>query len=227
MSFTTIINGEGDAMRHLEKKDASKPAPKTPTKRSSKKADEALLVLANGDMGEAARLGMSLVGSGVTAFTFGMLEGLARKGKVEWWGKLAPHKRGLILMAFVIIAGMLARNRRKEGHLKSASVMEAAAIGAWTLAIAYFTEAGVGEQKAKLSAMRSQSVGAMGADELKALDDEIDDDIQSAAKRLREMAEQERADREEVREEREEADDVGALAYEGEPFYDDEDDDIF
>ena len=153
MSFTTIINGEGDAMRQLEGKQTTKAASKTPPKTSTRSTEQARLVLANGEMGEAARLGLSLVGAGVTAVTFGVLEGMVRKGKAQWWGKLAPPKRGLILMAFVTIAGVFARSRRRAGHVKSACAFEAAAIGAWTLSIVYFTESGLGGTGAKLGAL--------------------------------------------------------------------------
>ena len=65
----------------------------------------------------------------------------------------------------------------------------------------------------------------LGLDELKALDAQIDDDIQSAARRLREMAEEARAATPEETEE--DSDDIGALTYQGELIYDDEDDDNF
>lgn len=230
MSFTTIINGEGDAMRQLEKKTATtKRATKTPAKRSTKPG-EAQLVLANGEMGEAARLGLSLAGAGVTAMTFGVLEGLARKGKAKWWRDLSPKKRGLALMAFVIVAGMLARHRRKGGHIKSATALESACVAAWTLAVAAFVESGYSEEEGKIGELYRREVGDLGVDELKSLDSEIDGDIQSAARRLRELAQEERTVRREERamqEEEEDEEDLGALAYEGVPIYEEDDDDIY
>ena len=234
MIFTTITNGEGDAMRQLERKDAGTPA-KTAAKGAAKASDktparkrsEAQLVLANGEMGESARLGLSLVGAGVTALTIGVLEGLARKGeKAKWWGKLSPTKRGLILMAFAVVAGLIARHRRKEGHHKSACALEAAAIGAWTVATIYFTESGMADSVSGLN-LNEHGVGAVGVDELKALDSKIDDDIRDAARRLRELAEEERAAA--GREERREADDdeMGLLAYHGDAGMDEDDEDIF
>ena len=224
MSFTTIINGEGDAMRQLESKSSAK---KTPAKKTTttRKAPQAQLVLANGDMGAAGRIGFSLVSAGLTGFTIGLVEGLSRKGRVKWWGKLAPHKRGMILLAFATVAGLIARHRRKGGHPKSALALEAAALGAWTMAIAYFTEAAVGGTQGQLGELAKRGVGDLGIDELKAIDSQIDDDIQSAAQRLRRMAEEERTAAE-VEHDEHEDDDLGALAYEGEPIYDDEDDDI-
>ncbi|MEZ4437052.1 MAG: hypothetical protein R3F65_32045 [bacterium] len=225
MSFTTIINGEGDAMRQLEQKDAAaKPAAKTTTTtRRAKKPGEAQLVLANGEVGEATRLGLTLVGAGLTAATVGMLEGMARKGKVQWWSKLTPQKRGLLMMTIVVGAGLVARHRRRGGHIKSATALEAAATAAWTLALIYFIEGGASGSKV---GGLGGDVGEMGVDELKALDSQIDDDIQSAARRLRDMAERERSARSEMAAEAEaEAEDVGALAYQGE--WDLDDDDIF
>ena len=144
MIFTTITNGEGDAMRQLERKESGA-STKTParTTKTTRKGNEAQLLLANGDMGEGARLGLSLVGSGVTALTIGVLEGLARKGKAKWWRDLAPAKRGLVLSVFALAAGLIARHRRNNGHHKSANALEAAGIGAWTIAVIYFTEAGL------------------------------------------------------------------------------------
>ena len=234
MIFTTITNGEGDAMRQLERKDAGTPA-KTAAKGAAKTADkpaarkrEAQLVLSNGEMGEGARLGLSLVGSGLTALTIGVLEGLARKDKAKWWRDLAPVKRGLVLMAFAVVAGLIARHRRKTGHHKSGCALEAAAIGAWTVATIYFTEAGFEDADAELGALRDRDVGDVGVDELKAIDKKIDDDIRDAARRLRELAEEERAAA--GREERREADDdeLGLLAYHGDAGMDEDDDeDIF
>ena len=237
MIFTTITNGEGDAMRQLEKKDAGTPA-KTAAKGAAKAADkpsarkrsEAQLVLANGEMGEGARLGLSLVGAGVTAFTVGLLEGLARRGHAQWWRDLSPSQRGLILMAFTIIAGLTARHRRKQGHVQSALGLEAAAIGAWTVAIIYFTEEGIMQVPGKggaPSAEIPQGALSMGVDELKALDKQIDDDIRDAARRLREMAEREREERSyrTAPADRADEEDLGLLAYQGESDIDDSDDD--
>lgn len=227
MIFTTITNGEGDAMRQLERKESGA-STKTParTTKTTRKGTEAQLLLANGDMGEGARLGLSLVGSGVTALTIGVLEGLARKGKAKWWRDLSPAKRGLVLVAFAVVAGLIARHRRKTGHHKTGCALEAAAIGAWTVATIYFTEAGFEDDKdGELGSLRSRSVGDVGIDELKALDKKIDDDIRDAARRLRELAEEERAaalvDRRD--DEDESNDDLGLLAYHGDTGIDDED----
>lgn len=202
------------------------------TKASVRETEQARLTLANGDEGEATRLGLSLIGAGVTATTFGVLEGMVRRGKAQWWGALSPHKRGLVLMAFVAIAGTVARSRRRGGHIKSACALEAAAIGAWTLAVVYFTESSVGGSDGNLGGWPQRAVGEMGINELKALDAQIDDDIQSAAERLRQMAEEQRREAEDEGEGDMGAlhftgdeDEIGALSFTSEVALDDDDDD--
>lgn len=229
MIFTTITNGEGDAMRQLEKKDAASSAAKTPTKSAGKttarKGGEAQLLLANGDMGETARIGMLLVGSGLTALTIGVLEGLARNDQAKWWRELAPVKRGLVLTAFAVVAGLISRYRRKNGHHKTANALEAAAIGAWTVATIYFTEAGFDDTK-PLGDLQTRGVEGVGVDQLKALDEEIDDDIREAAQRLREMAEEDRAAAK-GNGRTNESDELGLLAFHGEQAVEDDDEDMF
>lgn len=224
MTFTTITNGEGDAMRQLERKQATrKTTRKAPAR--PRKPKTARLLLANGELSEATRLGFSLVVGGVTGLSIGILEGLARRGKAEWWRKLKPHHRGLILIAFAIVAGVIARQRRKGGHIKSACALEAAAISAWTLAIVYFTEEGVGGKVEGLGDLHDRSLGEMGVDDLKALDNQIDDDIKSAARRLRELAEEEQtAAVDGMHDDEEEDADLGLLAYQGEEAVADDED---
>lgn len=196
MIFTTITNGEGDAMRQLERKESGA-ATKTPAKTdktAKKPSTVAQLVLANGDLGEAGRIGVALVGAGVTATTIGMLEGLARRGRAKWWSELSATQRSLIMIMIVIVAGFISRHRRKGGHVKSAAALESAAVAAWTMAVAYITEEGVTRFPVG-SKNAAGTTGALGLDELKALDKQIDDDIRNAARRLRELAESEREER--------------------------------
>lgn len=232
MGFTTIINGEGYPMRQLEGRQPTEATGKR-SKTSILEAEQARLTLANGDEGEATRLGLSLIGAGVTATTFGVLEGMVRRGKAQWWAALAPHKRGLVLTAFVAIAGLVARLQRRGGHVKSACALEAAAMGAWTLAIIYFTESRIEGTDGKLGGLTRRGVGEMGIDELKALDAQIDDDIQRAAERLRQMAEEQRREAEGEGDEgmgllhfAGDEDEIGVLSFVSEVPLDDEDDDI-
>ena len=69
----------------------------------------------------------------------------------------------------------------------------------------------VGGKSGELGDLSRRGVGDLGIDELKAIDSQIDDDIQSAAQRLREMVEEERSTRAEAVEA--EDDEVGALSY--------------
>ncbi|MEZ4436251.1 MAG: hypothetical protein R3F65_27960 [bacterium] len=196
-------------------------------KASIREAEEARLTLANGGESEASRLGFALVGAGVTATMLGVIDGLARRGKAQWWGGLAPYKRALVLLAFCAAAGFVATARRRGGHFKSAYALEAAAIAAWTLAIVYLTQSAVGGS----DGWSLRGMGALRVTELKALDAQIDDDIRSAAERLRTMAEEERRLAEEEGEEdvgvlhfTGDGEEVGALMFGGEVSLDDDDD---
>ncbi|MEZ4436832.1 MAG: hypothetical protein R3F65_30900 [bacterium] len=227
MIFTTITNGEGDAMRQLERKESGT-APKTPAKtdKAKKTSSMAQLVLANGDLGEAGRIGVALIGAGVTATTIGMLEGLARRGRAKWWSELSATQRSLIMITIVIVAGFIARHRRKGGHVKSAAALEAAAVAAWAMAVAYITEEGV--TRFPVGSKDGGSTGALGLDELKALDKQIDDDIRNAARRLRELAETEREERARqaaANDTSEASEAMGLLSYHEGAADDDEDDD--
>lgn len=220
MLSTLIVNPshprEVHAMpaRTLEKPPARagrKPPPK----------ETATLVLANGEpISEAARLGLTLVGAGLTAGAIGLLEGLARRGKFDWWGKLSPKARGMVMVAFTIVAGFYARRWRHMGHTRRAAGVEAAAVAAWTLAIVYFTEAGPGGAVVQgLGDLARRAPGDMKLDELAMLDREIEDDMRGAVDRLAALAEeQRRAERAEA-----EVGDVGALAVEGDSLIDLED----
>ena len=129
MIFTTITNGEGDAMRQLERKESGT-APKTPAKtdKAKKTSSMAQLVLANGDLGEAGRIGVALIGAGVTATTIGMLEGLARRGRAKWWSDLSATQRSLIMITIVISAAMSRPNPIGAGFGRSSARCWSAAV---------------------------------------------------------------------------------------------------
>lgn len=225
LPFTTIVNpsSEDDMTRQLETRPrtATRKAPAAP-----KKKETAQLVIANGDdMGEAVRMGMRLAGAGLSAAAIGLLEGLARKGKADWWANLRPGARGMILVAFTIVAGLLARKLRHDGKHRAACGLEASAIAAWTLAIVYFTEDGGEGSVRGLGDLAHRAPGTMQLDELKALDDQIDDDIRGAVSKLRELAEEQRRS-ERAYHEPEETDDIGALAVEGDALIDLDDEDF-
>ena len=214
--FTTIVNpsDEETAMsRTLER-----PKNKAPAK---KKEETARLVVANGnDMGEAARIGFKLAGAGLSAAALGLLEGMARKGSMEWWAKLRPGARGMVMVAFTIIAGIVGRRMRNDGKHRRASGLEAAAVASWTLAIIYFMEDGQSDGTTSgLGAITRRKPGELGVDDLEQLDHQIDDDIRGAVDKLKELAETHRENEEEA---------VGALEVEGDALIDiDDDEDLY
>lgn len=216
--FTTIVNpsDEETAMsRTLER-----PKNKAPAK---KKEETARLVVANGnDMGEAARIGFKLAGAGLSAAALGLLEGMARKGSIEWWAKLRPGARGMVMVAFTVITGVLARRARHHGKHREAAGLEASGVSAWTLAIIYFMESGPdGGATQGLGAITRKKPGELGVDDLEQLDHQIDDDIRGAVDKLKNLAEAHR-------ETEEEAMTVGALEVEGDALIElDDDEDLY
>lgn len=170
---------------------------KTPAKTPAKK--QATLVLANGaDQSEAVRVGLSLVGAGITGVAIGVLEGMARAGKVKWYGGLSAGKKATLLLAIFFAAGLLARQRRKAGDYKSASTLEAAAMGAFTVAVIVMTEAGMQDDKKDgdgvvrglLDGGADKALAKLSHNELNQLDELLDDDIKRAASEIRRMAEE-------------------------------------
>lgn len=223
MLFTTIVNPSHPREVHAMPSRTLEKLPAT-TKKTPPKApkETAMLVIANGEpVSEAARLGFTLVGAGLTAGAIGLLEGLARRGKFDWWARLSARARGMVMVAFTIVAGFHARRWRQMGRNRRAAGAEAAAIAAWTLAIVYFTEAGPGASTVHgLGDLSKRAPGDMKLDELAALDSQIDDDIRGAVDRLATLAEeQRRADRGHG--------DVGALAVEGDSLIEVDDDPDF
>jgi len=218
--FTTIVNpsDEETAMSRTLERPKTKAAPK------KKEEETARLVVANGnDMGEAARIGLKLAGAGLSAAGLGLLEGLARRGGAEWWAKLRPGSRGMVMTAFTVVAGVIARRSRNQGKHREAAGLEAAAIAAWTLAIIYFMEGGQdGGTTQGLGAITSKKPSELGVDDLEQLDNQIDDDIRGAVDKLKELAEAHRET-----EQQEEAT-VGALEVEGDALIElDGDEDLY
>lgn len=224
MPFTTIVNPTPVSHREepaMSTRQLEKPPPRGSQNKGSAKAqpkETATLVLANGEpLSESARLGLALVGAGLTAGAIALLEGMARKGKLDWWAKLSPRARGMVMVAFTLVSGYYARRWRKAGKSRQAAAMEAAAIAAWTLAIIYFTEAGPGGGEVQgLGDLTRRAPGEMKLDELSALDSQIDDDIRGAVDRLAELARAERREAEQAS--------VGALAVAGDSLIDLDDD---
>jgi len=129
----------------------------------------------------------------------------------------------MVMVAFTIVAGAYARHLRRKGQHKPACALEAAAISGWTLAIVYFTEGpGTGELQG-LGDISRRNPDSIDLDELKALDNQIDDDIRGAVDRLKDLA----TEQAEVQRERRDGGDVGALAIEGDSLIDLEDDPQF
>ena len=223
MPFTTIVNPSDPSEVHdMTRKLEKPPATRRTTKKPPAKKETAMLVLANGEpLGESARLGLSLVGAGLTGGAIGLLEGMARRGKFEWWAKLSPRTRGMVMVAFTIVAGAYARHLRRQGKHKPACGLEAAAISGWTLAIVYFTEGPGTAELQGLGDISRRKPDDINLDELKALDAQIDDDIRGAVDRLKDLA----AEQAQVQREQRESGDVGALAIEGDSLIDLDDDD--
>lgn len=136
-----------------------------------------------------------------------------------------------MLLAFCAAAGFVATARRRGGHFKSAYALEAAAIVAWTLAIVYLTQSAVVGSDGKVDGWSLRGMGALRVTELKALDARIDDDIRSAAERLRKAEEERRLSEEEGEENvgvlhfTGDGEEVGAFTFGGEVSLDDDDDD--
>lgn len=200
--------------------------------RASGKAKKSTLVLSNGgdDQPEALRVGLSMAGAGLTAVGIGTLEGLARAGKVEWYGKLSPNKKATLLLSFFFAAGLLARNRRKHNDFRSACALEAAAIAAYTIAVVVLTQAAYGKEgevrgydelKGLLDGGAKRALAKLSGKELEQLDDLMDDDIRRATDEIRLMAEQR------AMEEDEDAADVAGLVPFGEPQQAADDEDEF
>lgn len=167
--------------RTLEKPAARSGAARKPSTRSTKTHTK--MVIANPSTGEEwRRVGMQLVGAGLSAAAIGVLEGRARKGKAEWWRKLTPKSRALILFAVAAGGQFLARHLRKQGKPGAACSVEAASVGAFTLAVAYLVEGG----------HEKEAMAGLGAlDELAAydqLDEQIDRDIKGAVQKLNDLA---------------------------------------
>lgn len=192
---------------------------KTPAKQ------DAILVLANGEeASETMRIGLTLVGSGVTGVGIGVLEGLARKGKVEWYRNLSPAKKATLLLTVFVAAGMAARWRRKQGDYQTACALEAVAISAFTIVAVIVAEAAVsgdqGELKGlgMLGADADAALANLSPDQLDKLDHVLDEDIRNAAAQLRRMTE-----RGELRMPTDEGDMAGLATYGDEPFNPDDD----
>lgn len=190
--FTLISNPSEDAMtttgRTLERTSRS---PKNKTQ-----AQPATLVLANGgDASESVRVGLSLLGAGITGVSVGVLEGMARKGKVKWYREMTPGKKATLMLALFFAAGLTARWRRKQGDYKGACALEAVAIAAFTIASVHLTEAMVAGEQGELKGLGLLDGGADAAlaklspDQLDKLDSMLDDDIRAAAAELRRMGE--------------------------------------
>lgn len=187
--------------------------------RSPKKTETAKLALANGgEMTELYHIGLTMLGAGLTAATFGALEGMSRAGKAKWWRELSPTQKAMILVIYTVVAGGVARKMRKDGNIKGACAIEAAAIAAYTLAIAVMVEAGLGKEKGALGAL-GKDYEDMSAHELAQLEDNIDDDIRRATAKLRRLAEEGKL---EVLDQDDDGD-VGELALAHEPVFDDDD----
>lgn len=197
-AFTLISNPaeEGEmTTRALER--SSKTSAKNTTAAAKTTKPQAQLVLANGEHpSEAMRLGMSLLGAGVTAVGIGVLEGMARTGKVRWWRDMSPYKKAILLYAVMTAAAGTARWRRKKGDYKTAAAMEATAIAAFTLATVALVESGMskgGEVKGLgfIGDDPQAAIDRMDERQLAQLDAVIDDDIRRAAQELRAMQERE------------------------------------
>lgn len=188
--FTYIMNPSEDAMtgRTLERTTRS---PKNKTAAAATR--QATLVLANGDdTSESVRVGLSLLGAGVTGVSVGVLEGLARRGKVKWYRDMTPGKKATLMLALLFAAGFAARWRRKEGDFKAACALEAVAIAAFTVATIYLAEsmyAEKGELKGLLDGGADAALANLSPEQLDKLDSMLDDDIRAAAAELRRMGE--------------------------------------
>lgn len=127
-------------------------------------------------------MGLQFVGAGLSAAAIGFLEGRARKGKAEWWRKLTPKARALILFAVTAGGQVMARYLRKQGNHSAACSVEVASVGAFTLAVAYLVEGG----------HEKEAMAGLGAlDELASydqLDEQIGRDIKGAVQKLNALA---------------------------------------
>ncbi len=215
--FTVISNpSEEDDMPTASTRSLDRPG-------RAKGGKKSTLVLANGgnDQPEALRIGLSMAGAGITAVGIGTLEGMARAGKVQWYAKLSPGQKATLLLAYFFAAGLLARSRRKHGDYKTACALEAAAIGAFTIAVVVLTQGafakeqgavrGLDELKGLLDGGASKALAKASSKELEQLDELLDDDIRRAATELRRMAEEKAMQADEA------AADVGGLVPFGDP----------
>jgi len=157
---------------------------------------EAVLVLANGaGDNESTRIGLTLVTAGVSGVAIGVMEGLARRGKVKWYAELTPAKKATLLMAIFVAAGLVARWRRKQGDFKGACAAETLAISAFTVAAVVVAESAAAGDKGDLQGLGLLDGGADAAlanlspAQLDKLDAMLDDDIRKAAADLRRMHE--------------------------------------
>lgn len=185
-----------------------KPKPRT-------RRETAKLVVANGEMTDATRFGISLVAGGVTPLGLALLDAKAAQGKFDWWRKLSPYQQAALLAAIFVAAAFMARKYRQEGQFKKAHAAENVAVSAWTLVVykvgfAALTPKDRGEA-AGLGALVNKRPEDMNAEELAQLEAHIDDDIRVAAERMRDALERGQLEAAQ--------DDVGALAIQGDDVF--------
>lgn len=66
-------------------------------------------------LGDAALIGLRLIGAGLGATGLALIEGFARRGHLPAWAALHPRFRALVLIAHAVVAATLAHGVHRVG----------------------------------------------------------------------------------------------------------------